>query len=45
MPKIKQRSPSKQDIELGFKIRKRRQTLKLSLEYVSAELGISKSLF
>ena len=42
MPKIKQRSPSKQDIELGFKIRKRRQTLKLFLEYVSAELGISK---
>jgi|JI10StandDraft_1071094.scaffolds.fasta_scaffold17442_3 Helix-turn-helix. len=42
MPKTKQRSPSKQDIELGFRIRKRRQTLKLSLEYVSAALGISK---
>lgn len=42
MPKTKHRSPNKLDVELGFKIRKRRQTLKLSLEKVSAEIGISK---
>lgn len=43
MPKKEQISPRKQDIDLGFRVRKRRQDLKLSLEEVAAELGISKN--
>lgn len=42
MPKIKHRSPNKQDVELGFKIRKLRQNQKLSLEHVAERIGISK---
>ncbi len=39
---MSKRSPSKQDVDLGFRIRKRRQDLGLSLEYVSEKISISK---
>lgn len=42
MPKTKRRSPNKEDADLGFKIRKRRQDMKFSLDYVAGEIGISK---
>lgn len=42
MPKTKLRSPTSEDAAIGFKIRKRRQDMKLTLEYTAYELGISK---
>lgn len=42
MHKHDSRSPSKQDIDLGFRIRKRRQDLGLSLEYVCEKISVSK---
>lgn len=42
MPKTKNRSPNKEDVELGFKLRKRRQDLGFSLEEVANGISISK---
>lgn len=41
MPKTKQRSPNKEDVELGFRIRKLRQDQKLSLKTVADQISIS----
>lgn len=42
MPDHDSRSPNKQDIDLGFRIRKRRQDLNISLEKVAKKLDVSK---
>ena len=42
MSKNKHRSPNKEDVDLGFKLRKRRQDLGLSLEEVANSISISK---
>ncbi len=42
MPKTKRRSPNTEDKEIGFRVRKRRQDMKFSLEHVATGISVSK---